>query len=45
MKLTGIPIKGTRIKDGKLVKFQKLDVSARIRQKKSKRVSVKRRTP
>jgi hypothetical protein len=45
MKLTGIPVKGTRIKDGKLVTFQKLDASAKIRQRKSKKQKPVRRTP
>ena len=42
MKLTGIPIKGMRLsKDGKLVKTVKhLDVSARLRQRGSKKVRV-----
>ncbi len=46
MKLTGIPVKNTRIdKSGKLVKLQKLDASAKIRQLKSKKQKVVRRTP
>lgn len=44
MKLTGIPVKGARVKDGKIVKVQKLDASAKIRQRKSKKVKPIRRT-
>lgn len=43
MKRLGIPIKGFRIKDGKVVRDPKwLDVSARLRQRGSKKVRVKR---
>lgn len=43
--MTTKPITGYRLKDGKLVpKPQRLSVSATIRQAKSKRVRVKRRT-
>lgn len=35
-------IKGYRLKDGKLVKNDPRDVSAKIRQRKSKKVRVKR---
>ena len=44
MKRSGIPIKGYKMRDGKLVRdARRLDVSARLRQKTSKRVKVKRR--
>lgn len=40
-----IAIKGYRLKDGKLEKSTKhLDVSARLRQRDSKKVTVKRKT-
>lgn len=40
-----IPIKGYRLKDGKLEKNpQRLDASARIRQRSSKKITVKRKT-
>lgn len=46
MKLKGVPLPGYRIKDGKPVKDSKrLPVSHRIRQAKSKRVTVARRAP
>ena len=45
MKHTGIPIKGVRIKDGKLVRVHKLDASARIRQRTSKKITEKRGKP
>lgn len=35
MKLTGIPVKGARIKDGKLQKIIKGGVSAKIRARKN----------
>ena len=46
MKRSGIPIKGYKIKDGKLTKdARRLDVSARLRERSSKKVRVgKRRT-
>lgn len=43
MKHTGIPVKGVRVKDGKLVRVHKMDASARIRRAKSKKVKVGRR--
>jgi hypothetical protein len=44
MKRIGIPIKGVKVKDGKLVKVDRprLSVSAKIAQKKSKKVTVSR---
>jgi hypothetical protein len=46
MKSTGIAIKGVRLRDGKLVPTgRKLDASAAIRQRKSKKVKVVRRAP
>ena len=46
MKRTGIQITGARLdlKSGKIVKFQKLDTSAKIRQRKSKKITPVRRT-
>lgn len=39
MKKIGIPLKGFKLKDGKLVKSDRhLDVASRIRQRSSKRV-------
>ena len=42
--MTTVPVKGVRVKDGKLVKVTTAkNVSQRIREKNSKRVSVKRK--
>ena len=44
MKKSGIAIKGFRLRDGKIVRdLRRLDVSARLRQKSSQKVKVKRR--
>lgn len=46
MKLKGIPIKGVRVKDGKLAKFSKpRDASHAIAMKKSKKQKPVRRSP
>lgn len=47
MKLKGTPVKGFKIKDGKLVKIAGygLNASAKIAQKKSKRARPVRRIP
>jgi hypothetical protein len=46
MKLKGIPVKGVKIKDGKLTNVAYYaDASAAIRAKKSKRARVVRRQP
>lgn len=44
MKLKGIPLKGFKLKDGKVIKDEKAyDVATRLKRKTSKRVKVKRR--
>ncbi len=43
--MTTKPLKGYRLKDGKLVKNEPRSVSGKIRQRKSKKVRVKRGTP
>lgn len=46
MKKTGIPIGNVVIKDGKIIRKQSyLSASAKIAQRKSKKVTVKRKTP
>lgn len=43
--MTTKPLKGYRLKDGKLVKTEPRSVSDKIRQRKSKKVRVSRRAP
>ena len=44
MKRTGIPLKGFKIKDGKIIRDEKwLDVSTRLKQRASKKIRVARK--
>lgn len=44
MKHTGIPLKGFKVKDGKIIRdVRRLDVSAQLRQRGSKKVKVKQK--
>jgi hypothetical protein len=44
MKQTGIPVKGVKVKDGKLVRVHSFDASKQRRIIKSKKVKVVRKT-